>query len=126
MYTIIGVSIKIILLGKRSQTQRSACCLIPLVRNVRKFKVILTESRSVLVSVWEEGKGIDFKRTQGTLGLTQTFCISVAVGVARLPTFTKTHHILHLKLVTFIVCKLYLRPLFFKSTGFFLYLFIPS
>lgn len=52
-------------------------------------------------------KGLTAKGTATRPGVAETFCVITVVVVIRLYTFVKTHRIRHLKLMGFILCKLY-------------------
>lgn len=51
------MDLKDIIQGKRSQSQKDKCCMIPLIKYLKQSKIIETESRKVVVRGWRrEGK----------------------------------------------------------------------
>ena len=54
------------MLHERSQTQKAACCMIPLILHFRKVKIIGKENKSVFARDW--GKGLITKGSVGIWG----------------------------------------------------------
>ena len=116
-HTTTWMSLQNFMLNERSQLQKSACCMIPLLWNVQKRQTNQNESRLVVARDWEGMRGWGMMMMQGFF-LRWRKCPKVdwLVMEARLWKDTKSHWIAYFKLVNHVTCGLYLNKTVKKNT----------
>lgn len=102
------MNLKSTMLSASSQTHKSACYIWFHLYEILEKARLQWLPRSL-------GGGWLQKGIRELIKVTEMYYIMSTVAVTWLYTFVKTHQIVHLKLVSFIVCKLYLNRTDYKK-----------